>query len=115
MVTVLALKPHHSLGLLVPSVARFIYSGWLLALWKGITRDIRKGVKCVPKMVRFWNPHLLARWSLGRFIKDAILGDRLGMLTWGDLGELRDSGWLLTRIHSTKLTNLAKDTSALPT
>ena len=113
--TVLALEPHHSLGLLVPMVARVVHSGWLLASRKGITRDVRKGVKCVPKMVRFRYPHLLARWSLGRFIKDAILGDRLGRLRWGDLGKLRDSGWLLTRVHSAKLTDLAKGTSALPT
>jgi hypothetical protein len=27
--------------------------GWLRSSMKGITRDVEKGVKCLPKMVRF--------------------------------------------------------------
>jgi hypothetical protein len=32
--------------------------GWLRSSRKGITRDVKKGVKCVPEMVRFYTPHL---------------------------------------------------------
>jgi hypothetical protein len=38
---------------------------------KGIARDVGKGVKCVPKMVRFWKPHLFLR-SSHRFINHTI-------------------------------------------
>jgi hypothetical protein len=33
---------------------------------KGITRDVGKGVKCVPEMVRFWNPHLFLTRGLSQ-------------------------------------------------
>jgi hypothetical protein len=53
--TIITMKSHLSLrwslfvgfGLLV----------WLRGSRKGITRDVRKGVKCDPEVVRFWTPH----------------------------------------------------------
>jgi hypothetical protein len=35
--------------------------GWLRSSWRGNTRDVRKGVKLVPEMVRFWTIHLFLR------------------------------------------------------
>jgi hypothetical protein len=46
--------------------------GWLRGSRKGIARDVRKGVKCVPEMVRFCKPHLFLRRSSHRFINHTI-------------------------------------------
>jgi hypothetical protein len=55
---------------------------------KGIARDVRKGVKCVPEMVRFWKPHLIFRRSSHRFINHTIShrGDRLSRGGFDKLG-----------------------------
>jgi hypothetical protein len=62
--------------------------GWLRGSRKGIARDVGKGVKCVPKMVRFWKPHLFLRRSSHRFINYTIShrGDKLSR---GRFGKLR--------------------------
>jgi hypothetical protein len=62
--------------------------GWLRGSRKGIARDDGKGVKCVPKMVRFWKPHLFLRRSSHRFINHTIShrGDRLSRGGFDKLG-----------------------------
>jgi hypothetical protein len=39
---------------------------------KGITRDVWKGVKCVPEKVRFWNPQLFLRRGSHRLLNHTI-------------------------------------------
>ena len=53
--------------------------GWVRGSRKGIDRDVRKGVKCVPEMVRFWNPHLFLRRISNKLLNHTIShkGDRL--------------------------------------
>jgi hypothetical protein len=65
-----------------------IFFGWLRGSRKGIARDVRKGVKCVPKMVRFWKPHLFLRRISHRFINHTIShrGDRLSKGGFDKLG-----------------------------
>jgi hypothetical protein len=45
----------------------------------GITRDVEKGVKCVPEMIWFWKPHLFPRRGSHRLLNHTIShrGDRL--------------------------------------
>ena len=54
---------------------------------KGITRDVRKGVKCVLEMVRFWNPHLFLRRG-SQWLLNHTISHRGGRLRWGDFDEL---------------------------
>jgi hypothetical protein len=70
--------PHLSLGWIL-FVGRGFLFGWLRDSRKGIARDVGKGVKCVPKMIRLWKPHLFLRRSSHRFINHTIShrGDRL--------------------------------------
>jgi hypothetical protein len=66
----------------------------ILAFWvaegllEGDTRVVGKGVKCVPKVVRFWNPHLFLRRDSHKLLNQTIShrGDRL---RWGDFDKLR--------------------------
>jgi hypothetical protein len=46
--------------------------GWLRSSRKGITRDVGKGIKCLPKVVRFWNPHLFVRRGSHRLLNHTI-------------------------------------------
>jgi hypothetical protein len=39
---------------------------------KGITIDVGKGIKCVPKVVRFWNSHLFLRRGSHRLLNHTI-------------------------------------------
>jgi hypothetical protein len=61
--------------------------GWLRGSRRGITRDVEKGVKCVPVMVRCWKPHLFLRrgsqWLLNHTVSHR--GDRL---RWSDSNKL---------------------------
>jgi hypothetical protein len=65
---------------------RGLLSGWL-GFWRGNTSDIRKGVKCVLEIIRFWNPHLFLRRGPHKLLNHAIshMGDKL---RWGDLYKL---------------------------
>jgi hypothetical protein len=58
--------------------------GWLRGSRKVITKDVGKGFKCVPEMVRFWNPHLFLRRGSHRLLNHSVshTGDRL---RWGIL------------------------------
>jgi hypothetical protein len=62
--------------------------GWLRGSMKGIARDVGKGVKCVPKMVRFWKPHLFLRRGSHRFINHTIFhkGDMVSRGGFDKLG-----------------------------
>jgi hypothetical protein len=55
---------------------------------EGITRDVRKGIKCVPEVVRFWNPPLFLRRGSHRLLNNTFShrGDRLWL---GDFDKLR--------------------------
>ena len=61
--------------------------GWLRSSRKGITRDVKKGVKCVPEMVRFWTPHLFLRWGSHRLHKQSISHSRGGGFRWSELNK----------------------------
>jgi hypothetical protein len=57
----------------------FWFFGWLRGSREEITRDFGDGVKCVPEMVRFWNPHLFLRRISNKLLNHTIShkGDRL--------------------------------------
>jgi hypothetical protein len=57
---ILTLKPHLSLRWNLFVGGGFVF-GWLRSSRKGIPRDVGKGVKYVPEVVRFWNPQLFLR------------------------------------------------------
>jgi hypothetical protein len=61
--TILTMKLHLFLRWNLLVGGGFLF-GWLRGSRKAITRDVRKGTKCVPKMVRFWNPHLFLGGAL---------------------------------------------------
>jgi hypothetical protein len=52
---------------------------------KGITRDVRKGIKCVPEVIRFWNPHLFLRRGSHRLLNHTISHSRGGNFRWSEL------------------------------
>ena len=85
--TIFTMVPHLSLGWILFVEEDFLF-GWLRGSRKGIARDVGKGVKCVPKMVRFWKPHLFLRRSSHRFINHTIShrGDRLSKGGFDKLG-----------------------------
>jgi hypothetical protein len=62
--------------------------GWLRGSRKGITRDIGKGIKYVPEVVMFWNPHLFLRRGSHRLLNHIIShrGDRLRWVILISLG-----------------------------
>jgi len=66
-------------------------------------------------MVRFWNPYLFLRWSFWRFFKHSIFGGRHNGIRWSDFEQLGSSGWFLTWVQTTALTNLAIEIFTLPT
>jgi hypothetical protein len=76
--TILTMEPHLSLGWILLVGGDFLF-GWLKSSKKGITRDVGKGVKCVPTMVRFLNPHFFLRMDSHRLLNHTIShkGDRL--------------------------------------
>jgi hypothetical protein len=77
--TIVTMESHLSLGwYLFVSFGLFRWM-WLRASRKGIARDVGKGNKCVPKAVRFWNPHLFLRRGSHRLLSHTIsrTGDRL--------------------------------------
>jgi hypothetical protein len=81
--TILTMEPHLSLGWILLVGGGFLFR-WLRRSRKGITRDVGKGVKCVPEMVRFLNPHLFLRRGSHRLLNHTTShkGDRL---RWGGL------------------------------
>jgi hypothetical protein len=85
--TILTMVPHLSLGWILFAGGGFLF-GWLRSSRKGITRDVRKGVKCVPEMVRFWKPHLFLRRGFHRLLNHTIShrGDRLRRGDFDKLG-----------------------------
>jgi hypothetical protein len=90
--TIVIMEPHLSLGWnLFAGVGVF---GWLWCSKKGITRDVRKGVKGVPEVVRIWNSHLFLRRGSHRLLNHTIShrGDRL---RWGDFDNLGSGGSFL--------------------
>jgi hypothetical protein len=62
--------------------------GWLRGSTKGITRDVGKGVKCVPEMFKFCNPHLFLRRESHKLINHTISlsGGRLSWVILMNLG-----------------------------
>jgi hypothetical protein len=85
--TILTMVPHLSLGWILFVGGGFLF-GWLRGSRKGITRDVGKGVKCVPEMVRFWKPHLFLRRGSHRLLNHTIShrGDRLRRGDFDKLG-----------------------------
>jgi hypothetical protein len=85
--TIFTMVPHPSLGWILFVEEDFLFR-WLRGSRKGIARDVGKGVKCVPKMVRFWKPHLFLRRISHRFINHTIShrGDRLSKGGFDKLG-----------------------------
>jgi hypothetical protein len=72
--TIVTMEPHLSLGWgLFVSFGIF---GWLRGSRKGITRDVRKGIKCVIEVVRFWNTRLffLGGALTGSYITPSLTG-----------------------------------------
>jgi hypothetical protein len=69
--TIIIMEPHLSLkwNLFVGVCSPF---RWMRGSRKGITRDVEKGVKCVPEMVRLWNPHLFMRRGPQRLLNHTI-------------------------------------------
>jgi hypothetical protein len=82
--TIVTMEPHLSLGWIF--CGRGFLFGWL-GFWRGNTRDVRKGVNCVPELVKFWNPHLFLRRGSHRLLNHTLshMGDRL---RWGDFNML---------------------------
>jgi hypothetical protein len=84
--TILTVEPHLSLRWNLLVGGGFLF-GWLRGSRKGIIRDIEKGIKFVPEVVRFWNPHLFLRRGSHRFLNHTIF-HKGGRLRWGDLDDL---------------------------
>jgi hypothetical protein len=61
--------------------------GWMRDFWRANTIDIRKGVNCVPEMVRFWNPHLFL-WRGSRRLLNHTIFHKGDSLSWGDFDKL---------------------------
>jgi hypothetical protein len=87
LLTILTMEPHLSLrwNLFVGGNSPF---GRLRGSRKGINRHFRKGIKCVPEMVRFWNPHLFLRRGSHKLLDDTIShrGGSLGGVVLMSLG-----------------------------
>jgi hypothetical protein len=56
-------------------------------LLEGDNGDVGKGIKCVPKVVRFWNPHMFLRRGSHRLLNHIIF-HRGNRLRWGDFDKL---------------------------
>jgi hypothetical protein len=72
---ILTMEPHLSLSW------NFLVWGWFLFGWlrgsrKGITRDVEKGVKCVPEMIWFWEPTLVPEEWLSKAPQSHHLSQR---------------------------------------
>jgi hypothetical protein len=82
---ILTLESHLSLRWNLFVGVGFLF-GWL-GFWRGDIRDIRNGIKCVPEVVRFWNPHLSLRRGSHRLLNHTISprGDRL---RWSDFDKI---------------------------
>jgi hypothetical protein len=63
--TILTLEPHLSLGWILFVGGGFLF-GWLRGFRKRITRDVRKGVKCVPEVLRILEPALVSKEGLSQ-------------------------------------------------
>jgi hypothetical protein len=65
--------------------------GCLRGYRKGITRDVRKGIKCVLEVVRIWNPHLFLRRGSHRLLNHTIShrGDKIRWVDFDKLGSGR--------------------------
>jgi hypothetical protein len=96
-VTIFIMKPHLSLGWnLFVEVGLF---GWLRSSWRGDSRDVEKGVKCLMKVVRFWTPPLFLRRGSHMLLNHSIFHSMGGSFRWNELdkfgvveGFLRVSG-----------------------
>jgi hypothetical protein len=60
---ILIMEPHLSLGWILHVGGGFLFV-WLRSSRKGITKDIGKGVKCVPKMVQVFESTLVSKEGL---------------------------------------------------
>jgi hypothetical protein len=88
--TIVTMESHLSLGWnLFVGVGLF---GWLWRSRKWITRDVGKGVKCVPEVVRFWNLHLFLRKDSHRILYHSI-SHRGGKFGWSDFYKF-EGGWM---------------------
>jgi hypothetical protein len=84
--TIVIIEPHLYLRWNLFVGGGFLFL-WLRGSRKGITRYVGKGIKCVPEVVRFWNPHLFPRRGPHRLLNHTIshIEDRL---RWGDFHKL---------------------------
>jgi hypothetical protein len=54
-------------------------------LLDGNNRDVGKGVKCVPGMVKFWTPYLFLRRGSHRLLNHSIFHSRDDNFRWSEL------------------------------
>jgi hypothetical protein len=62
--------------------------GWMRCSRKGITRYVGHGVKCVPKMIGFWTPHLFLRWGSPILLKHSNFHSWGGRFGWSESDRL---------------------------
>ena len=101
--TIVIMEPHLSLGWnLFAGVGVF---GWLWCSKKGITRDVRKGVKGVPEVVRIWNSHLFLRRGSHMLLNHSVShrGDRIRWVIWIILGVAKGFSEGFNPLHSPTL------------
>ena len=84
--TILIIEPHLSLGWILLVGGGFPFR-WLRGSRKGTTRNVVKGVKCVPEMVRFWSSHLFLRRGCHRLLNHSI-SHRDDRLRLGDFNKI---------------------------
>jgi hypothetical protein len=85
--TILTMEPHLSLGWILLVGGGFPFR-WLRGSRKGTTRNVVKGVKCVPEMVRFWSSHLFLWRGSHRLLNHSIFHSRGGIFRWSELDKL---------------------------
>jgi hypothetical protein len=84
--TILTMEPRLSLRWNSLVGGGFLF-GWLRGSRKGIIRVVRKGIKCVPEMVRFWNPHLFLR-RVSHMLLNHTISHRGNRLRWSGFDNL---------------------------
>ena len=100
------MEPHLSLRWILLVGGGFLF-WWLRSSRKEITRDVGKGVNCVPEIVRFLNADLFLRRGSHRLNNHTISyrGDRL---RWGDFDKLGSGCRFLCWSETTAFTTLSK-------
>jgi hypothetical protein len=80
--TVITMKSHLSLRWSL--FVGFRIFGWLKGSRKRITIDVGKSVKCVPKVVMFWAPHLFLRRGSHMLLNQSVFHSRGGSFRWSE-------------------------------